>query len=262
MRTLILLILVLFTPPCLANKQATQQTPQAYAIWDIDAKKILADKNVDSIRSQASITKLMTVLVTLEQNLPNDEQLTVTGNEHSYYIRRGMKITRGELINITLVSSDNLAARTLAENSRHGYTDFIALMNVRATALGMTDTRYEDATGLSAGNVSTVYDIRTLIEATERYHVYKQAAMTPVIKVWVIVKNKTHPITARNTNVFAGKLDITSAKTGFTNAAGRCLTMMFTGRNNHRYILVVLGASSSQQRQQMVNKLIDTIDRS
>jgi D-alanyl-D-alanine endopeptidase (penicillin-binding protein 7) len=258
MRTLIILVLVLFTPLSYAKRQPTVQTPAAYAIWDIDAKKILADKNVDSIRSMASITKLMTVLVALEQNLPHDELLTVTGTEHSYYIHRGMKISRGELVNITLVSSDNLAARTLAENSRHGYTDFIALMNVRALSLGMTDTRYEDATGLSAGNVSTVYDIRTLIEVTQRYQVYKQAAMSPVVSVTAIVKNKVKNITARNTNVFAGKLDIIGAKTGFTNAAGRCLTMMFT-KNNHTYILVVLGATSPEQRQRMVNKLIDTI---
>jgi D-alanyl-D-alanine endopeptidase (penicillin-binding protein 7) len=221
---------------------------------------MLADKNVDAVRSQASITKLMTVLVTLERGLDLDERLEVTGCEHSPYIKRGMTLTRRELITLALVASDNLAASTLGETSGVDKRGFISLMNFRAHSLGMTDTRYHDTVGLSPFNVSTVYDIKILTEHLHRYPLFSENAKQTQIQVTAQnAKNKPVKITARNTNLFAGKLDILAAKTGFTNAAGRCLTMFFTGRDNHRYILVVLGANTNDQRHKMVSKLIDTI---
>jgi len=242
------------------KRQPIETTPVAYAIWDLDEGRILADKNVDMVRSMASITKLMTVLVTLERNLDLDERVEVTGCEHSSHIKRGMTISRRELINLSLVASDNLAANTLSETSDIDKRSFIHLMNFKARMLGMSDTKYADPVGLSPFNVSTVYDIKILTEYLERHPIFAETAGQPQIQITAYnSKNKQIKVNARNTNLFAGKLDIQAAKTGFTNAAGRCLTMFFRGRDNHRYILVVMGASNNDQRQKMVKHLIDTI---
>jgi D-alanyl-D-alanine endopeptidase (penicillin-binding protein 7) len=234
-------------------------TPAAYAIWDLDSKQVIADKNIDAVRSMASITKLMTVLVTLEKNFNLNEALTVVGTQHSYYIKPGMTLSRLELIKLALVGSDNLAANTLSETAGIDSADFIREMNRRATELGMMDTFYRDSTGLDSNNVSTIRDIKKLTEYTAKIPVFNEAAATKTLTVYSIGKrDRIQIIKANNTNVFAGKLDIQSAKTGFTNAAGRCLTMFFN-KNNKHYVLVILGASSPGQRERMVKNLLDSI---
>jgi D-alanyl-D-alanine endopeptidase (penicillin-binding protein 7) len=232
-------------------------TPAAYAIWDLDSKQVIADKNIDAVRSMASITKLMTVLVTLEKNFNLNEALTVVGTQHSYYIKPGMTLSRLELIKLALVGSDNLAAHTLSVTSGVTGDEFIALMNSRARDLEMNDTFYRDPTGLDANNVSTIKDIKTLTEHTARIPVFNEAAATKTLTVYSIGKrDKIQVIKANNTNSFVGKLDISAAKTGFTNAAGRCLTMLFSNHGK-KYLLVVLGAATPDQRQRMVASLVD-----
>ena len=207
----------------------------------------------------ASITKLMTVLITIERELDLDERLTVVGSETSKHIKRGMTVTRHELINLALVASDNLAANTLSETGGVDKHEFIKLMNYKAQSLNMTNTQYFDPVGMSPFNVSTVHDIKTLTQHLERHAVFSENATATSIVVTSTNKNKNTKVTARNTNVFAGKLNILAAKTGFTNAAGRCLTMLFTGNDNRKYILVVLGATTNEQRQKMVKQLLDSV---
>lgn len=261
MRTLILLVLVSLSLSVGAKqkRKPVETTPAAYAMWDLDEGRMLADKNVDTIRSMASITKLMTVVVALERGLDLDERVEVTGYEHSSHIKRGMTVTRRELINLSLVASDNLAANTLSETSGIDKHGFITLMNLKAHTLGMADTKYSDPVGLSPFNVSTVYDIKILTEYLYRYPVFADNAKQPTIQVTAYKNKRPVKVTARNTNMFAGKLDIQAAKTGFTNAAGRCLTMLFTGRDNHRYLLVVMGAVSSEQRHRTVASLVNQV---
>lgn len=260
MKFILCIALMFSSQLAIARKSPTVQQPEAYAIWNVDTGHLLISKDSDVIRPQASITKLMTVLVILRLNLNLDESVTVVGNEGSRKIRRGDSITRHELINLALVASDNLAARTLSETSGVTYAEFIAKMNQTATSIGMNNTNYNDSTGLDILNVSTPVDIKILVQETEKYSVYKQNAMATTTKVDVSSKNKTRQVTANNTNQFAGKLDLIGAKTGYTNPAGRCLTMFFQA-NEQRYILVVMGASSKDQRYKMVSKLIDTVTK-
>lgn len=251
------LVLMLSSQVALARTTTTPPTP-VFAIWNVDTGHLLASNNSDGVRSMASITKLMTVLVTLRSGVKLDEAVTVVGTEGSSRIRRGMTLTRGELIDLALVASDNLAARTLAETSGMPYEEFVWTMNRTAKSLGMVDTSYTDSTGLQATNVSTARDIKLLVQETERWRVFHDTAMSATSSVAVRAKNKVQEVTFNNTNKFAGQLDIIGAKTGTTNAAGRCLTMFFV-ENGQRYVLVVLGAHSSDHRQKMVTKLIDMI---
>lgn len=256
MKIILCLVLMLSSQLATARKPETQ--PPTYAIWNIDTGHMLSSENSDIVRSLASITKLMTVLVVLESGVNLNEQVTVTGTESSQRIRRGMLITRKELIDLALVASDNLAARTLAETSGVSYDQFLITMNETANKLKMFDTSYSDSTGLLATNVSTAKDIKLLVQETERYPQFKNSAMSEKSSIGVWVKNKLREVPFKNTNQFAGQLNIISAKTGTTNAAGKCLTMLFV-ENGQRYVLVVLGAKSKDQRHKMASNLIDAI---
>ena len=262
---LIILLIGLCSFSVLAQKKrASQQPPSniSYALWNIDTGDFIAGNNQELIRPMASITKLMSVLVTFREGLDLDEELTVTGKETSTRIRAGMRIARSRLIELALVSSDNLATRTLAESFPGGYNRFIDQMNAVAHELGMNHTKYEDATGLLANNTSSADDIRKLVLAVSPLNFVTNAANTAKIAFRAVTlgKNRQKEIVVHgtNTNSFVGKLDIIAAKTGYTSKAGRCLTMMFN-HNGSKYLLVVMGATSGEQRKKIVETLLDKI---
>lgn len=267
MRLLLCLVLLCSSQICHAKRTVRHPVktsvavvaPAAWALWNIDSQTLMSDSNSEVIRPIASITKLMTVLVTMDMGLDMDETITITGTERSAKIRRGMTMKRGDVVKLALIASDNLAARTLSETSRLTYDQYLVAMNNKAISLGMTGTSYSDPTGLFAANTSRPSDLKLLIAETERYPVFKESAMATSSRFTAWFKNRINTVTVNNTNSFAGHLDLIGAKTGYTNPAGRCLTMFFTGINGQRYILVVLGAKSNDQRRKMVKQLIDTV---
>jgi D-alanyl-D-alanine endopeptidase (penicillin-binding protein 7) len=233
-----------------------EPVPVVYAVWNVANSELIDSKNENMVHSIASMTKLMTVYTTLNSGVDLQERVTVVGREGSSRIRSGMIMSRHELIELALVSSDNLAARTLAETHPRGYDAFIVEMNAHAMMLGMFNTHYDDATGLMPTNVSSASEMMKLVLAARKYDVYHEAAMSPSTEVTATFKQKMRIIKATSTNQFAGKMDIEVAKTGFTNHAGRCLTMLFHEAGN-TYALVVMGATSPPQRKQIVDRLID-----
>lgn len=234
----------------------------SYALYNVDENQYIHGLNESEIRPMASITKLMSALVILRKDLNLDEILTVTGTESSPRLLRGMKLSREKLLELSLVSSDNLATRTLAETYPEGYDKFIEDMNVIAIELGMTETVYTDSTGLLSTNKSSIDDIRKLVIATMSYKIFTIASNTTYYVFDSTVQNKNQvkkvKVQGKNTNFFAGKLDIIAAKTGYTSRAGRCLTMMFNYQGI-RYFLVVMGAQTPVHLNEMVEKLIRTI---
>lgn len=234
----------------------------SYALYNVDQNQYVTGSNEGEIRPMASITKLMSALVTLRKDLALDEVLTVTGTEASPRITKGMKLTREQLLELALVSSDNLAARTLAETYPGGYYQFIEDMNITANELGMNETRYTDSTGLLSTNTSSIDDIRKLVIAIMPFKIFTITSNTTkyAFESTLQNKNKVKKVTVQgaNTNFFAGKLDIIAAKTGYTSRAGRCLTMLFN-HQGMRYLLVVMGAQTPDQRKKMVEHLIDLV---
>lgn len=259
---LVLLIFSAGANAATVKKVKQPPPPPTYVLWNVDTEEYVTDHNGSMVRPIASLTKLMTVYVVWNEGLDMDEELTVFGREASTKIRRGMKLSRGALVELTLVSSDNLAARTLAESHPGGYLKFIDEMNKAAGQLEMWDTKFQDATGLLGGNVSSASDIRKLVLAVADIGVINKAANATAVEFTskVVHKNRTKEIlvVGNNTNYFAGKLDIVAAKTGYTSSAGRCLTMLFNYRGS-TYLLVVMGAQSSQHRKKMVEHLLDNI---
>lgn len=244
-----------------SKKDQPTNPPVTYALWNMDTGEFIASNNESEVRPIASITKLMSVFVTIRQGLDLDEEVIVTGKESSNRIKAGMRIARSKLIELSLISSDNLAARTLAETYPGGYQQFINEMNVAAIELGMKNTKYADATGLLGANISSADDIRKLVVAVSPFYIITNAANTAkyAFKTTILNKNKPKEVVVQglNTNSFVGKLDIIAAKTGYTSKAGRCLTMFFN-HNGTKYLLVVMGAQSNEQRKKIVEYLLSS----
>ena len=215
------------------------------------------DGNKQSI---ASISKLMTVYTVLKHNQNFDEVITVTHKPINHTrLNRGMQLTRGDLVKLALVYSDNLAALTLAQNGPYGYLDFIDQMNRNAKELGMTDTVFYEPTGLDAGNSSTLRDIALMTKAASNYQIFRDAAKLPNLTVYATKGKKTVPIKVRSTSTMFGKEGVITIKTGFTNAAGFCITMLVNSENK-LYNLVILGARSSNERKVIMERSLKSIN--
>jgi len=190
---------------------------------------VLLSKNADVPAPIASITKLMTALVVLDAKLPLDEPIKVTKDDRATEkgdasrLPIGTTLTRGDLMHLALMSSENRAAHALGRSYPGGIEAFIPAMNAKARALGMKHAHFADPTGLSDNNVASPEDLIKLVNA---------AARDPVIRAYST--DREHEIVAgrsklgyRNTNSLVNKADwdILVQKTGYTNAAGRCLVM-------------------------------------
>jgi D-alanyl-D-alanine endopeptidase (penicillin-binding protein 7) len=184
-----------------------------------------------------------------------------------------MRLTRRELIDLALVSSDNIAAITLGENFPGGMPYFVYQMNKHADDLQMFHTGFVEPTGLSPMNYSSIRDIVSLTKAVSEFKQVQDAAKTQKevnanvegVKTVKRVKNKNkvtrdgeRKITAHPTSSYFGKDGIITIKTGFTRAAGFCITMLVIN-DNKLYNITVLGAKTKQQRQNIVEQSLKKI---
>jgi len=220
-------------------------------VLDQNTSEVLFEKNANVALPIASITKLMTGLVVVEANLDLNQTLTVTDEDvdrHKYSSSRlpvGARMTRGNLLHIALMSSENRAASALGRNYPGGIGAFVAAMNAKARELGMNDTRYVDASGLSSQNVSSARDLAKLVAYAHQKPLLRQYSTDPN---WV-VEASGRPMRYNNTNYLVALPDwnIGLQKTGFINEAGRCLVMqaMIQGRN---VIMVFLDSKGKMSR--------------
>lgn len=212
-------------------------------IYDEQGQRALYAKSADSVAPIASITKLMTAMVILDARLPMDEKITLGRQDEDHYkgsksrMRRGMTLTRGDLLKLALMASENRAAAALARTFPGGTGAVVALMNNKARALGMKDTHFIDPTGLHSGNVSTAQDLVKLVLAAQGYEKIQQATTSTSHVVDVGGSRQMH---FRNTNplVRNASWDIGLSKTGYISEAGRCLVM--ETRISQRKVVIVL----------------------
>lgn len=216
-------------------------------VLDLQTHNVIYARNPDKVVPIASITKLMTAMVTLDAHLPLNEMLSVdisqTPEMKGVYsrVRLNSQISRKEMLLLALMSSENRAAASLAHHYPGGYKAFIKAMNAKAKALGMTSTRYVEPTGLSIHNVSTARDLTKLLLASKRYPLIGQLSTMP--SQTATFKDPDYSLPFRNTNHLINnpKWNIQLTKTGFTNQAGHCLAMR-TMIGNRAVSLVVLDA--------------------
>jgi D-alanyl-D-alanine endopeptidase (penicillin-binding protein 7) len=181
----------------------------------------------------------MTVMVVLDANQDLYQRLT----QH----------TRRDLINLALIKSDNAAANTLCEKYPGGYNKCIDAMNKKTQVLGMSQTKFKDATGLSIFNISTARDLITLVLTAKNYMEIVTASNTGKIKI----KNQKKSITVNNTNPIVNKRhNFIVSKTGWTNASGGCIAMMLSTDTGQR-IVILLGSKNTQTRIPEAEFIID-----
>ena len=193
--------------------------------------EVLYAKGTDQPTPIASLTKLMTAMVVLDARQPMDEIVTITQADidtlkgSGSRLRVGTSLTRGEMMQLALMSSENRAASALGHAYPGGYFAFVAAMNAKAGDLGMTRSRFAEATGLSSDNVSTAEDLAKMVKAAYQYPEIR--AVSTATSYEVPVEGRRHPLEFRNTNALVRNSDwqIGLSKTGYINEAGRCLVM-------------------------------------
>ena len=215
-----------------AQAAATQELASGSALLvDLKTDQVLYSSNPDLVVPIASVTKLMTAMVTLDAKLPMDEQLPVVIRDvkemRGVYsrVRLNSELSRHDMLQLALMSSENRAAASLAHHYPGGVPAFVAAMNAKARALGMSHTRYVEPTGLSERNVSSANDLLKLLKASQRYPLLGQFSTTA--EKTQAFRKPNYTLGFRNTNALVHKANwsIQLTKTGFTNAAGHCLVM-------------------------------------
>jgi D-alanyl-D-alanine endopeptidase (penicillin-binding protein 7) len=213
-----------------AQRQPALKSSVALVI-DQDTGSTIFEKNTDAEVPIASLTKLMTAMVVLDAQLPLSESVTI----EKYDVDRlrgtksripvGAKLTRGQLLHLALMSSENRAAAALARAYPGGSKNFVAAMNTKAKQLHLKRTRFADSTGLRNENVSTARELARLVEAAHSYPLIREYSTAGGSDVKL--PRYAKPVTFRNTNglVTSAQWDIGLSKTGYTSEAGRCLVM-------------------------------------
>jgi D-alanyl-D-alanine endopeptidase (penicillin-binding protein 7) len=214
-----------------------------------DAGELLYEKNASAVVPIASITKLMTAMVVLD-SMPNLQAPISISDEDIDYLRGsrsrlgvGTVITRETALLLALMSSENRASHALARHYPGGLAAFIAAMNRKAASLGMAHTRFEDPTGLSSNNVSTAHDLARMVAAAHRYPLIREFSTTPGVRAEV----KGRELEFHNTNqlVSSPTWEIGLSKTGYIQAAGKCLVMQ--ARVADKPVVIVLLDSAGKQ---------------
>jgi serine-type D-Ala-D-Ala endopeptidase (penicillin-binding protein 7) len=225
----------------------------AAIIYNPQTQQVLWEEHSQDKRSIASITKVMTAVVFMESDPDLSQVVTVDRMDavaaSTTYLRAGYQVSVRDLLHLLLISSDNLAARTLARVSPWGPAGFVSRMNDKATELGLRSTTYADPSGLDADNVSSAYDMARLIAYASADERLSAIMKKPEYKLTLARR----PVTIRSTNQLLSRTDmegsVLGAKTGFISRSGYCLaTLLKMPQVNQPVAVVVLGASSNAAR--------------
>ena len=201
----------------------------AVIVQDQASGAVMFEKNAQAVRPIASITKLMTAMVSLDAKPNLSETLTIASDDvdnlkgTSSRLRVGSQMTREEMLRIALMSSENRAAAALSRHYPGGREAFIDAMNQKAKELDLSDTRFEDATGLTKANVSSSRDLAKMVDAAYQYPLIRE--FSTAADGEVNVSGRTMQYNNTNALVKNAGWDIGLSKTGYIHEAGKCLVM-------------------------------------
>jgi D-alanyl-D-alanine endopeptidase (penicillin-binding protein 7) len=220
-------------------------------VVDQETDQVLFSKNPDAVLPIASITKLMTAMVVTEAGQDLSEPIEISDSDveavrgNRSRLKVGTRMTRGELLHLALMASENRAAHALGRQYPGGLSAFVSAMNDMATNLGMSDTRYVEPTGLSSQNQSSARDLSLLVKAAYQQPLIRQLSTMPEAAFDV----GSRQVQFRNTNglVRHPEWDIGLQKTGYISEAGRCVVMQaeLAGR---KLIMVLLDSAGKYSR--------------
>ncbi len=217
---------------------------RAAIVMEASTGRILYGKNPNLRLLPASTTKLMTAMVTLDRVNPGDT-VVISRNAESCSpvkarFRVGEKVTVETLLNAALIKSANDAALALAEGVAGSEERFVEMMNEKAIALGMADTRFVNATGLPAeGQYITAYDLARMLRQALKYPLIKEIISTKASR---ISTEDGRQIFIKNSNKLLWSDDtVLGGKTGYTRAAKHCFVCA-SEQGSETVIAAVLGA--------------------
>ena len=220
-------------------------------VIDQYTNEVLFSKNEKAVLPIASLTKLMTGLVVSEARLPMNEVITISQDDvdtekgSSSRLKVGSELSRGELLHIALMSSENRAAHALGRSFPGGMPVFVNLMNAKARLIGMNDTIYAEPTGLSSKNQSSARDLAKLVNVAYGDPVMRELSTSPAHQV--AIGRQTLQYNNTNRLVKSPAWDIGLQKTGYISEAGQCLVMQakVAGR---KLIMVFLDSAGKLSR--------------
>lgn len=231
-------------------------------VYNISRDQTEWSRDVDRVRSIASITKIMTAMVTLDYDKDLSRRLMLNRTQRSHLPRQ--EYTREQLLKALLINSDNAAAETLAEDYPGGRSAFIARMNMTADIWGMKNTNFVDPSGMGVFNVSTVQDVANLLITATGYWLITEISSQKQAVIDTKYKKKVRTINLPHTS---GPLlftfdSVLVSKTGLTSSAGWCVGMVVE-QSNQKYAVVVLGSQNKRERLETVkniryNHIVDT----
>jgi serine-type D-Ala-D-Ala endopeptidase (penicillin-binding protein 7) len=211
-------------------------------VEDQQTGELFVQKRAAAVSPIASITKLMTAMVTLDAQLDLQELIAIEPDDvdtlrHSHSrLRVGTSITRGDALLLALMASENRSAHALGRTYPGGIDAFVAAMNAKAQSLGLTETRFNDPTGLSSGNVSSARDLARMVDAAYQYPLVRD--FTTRQEATIDTSRRTLKFRNSNLLVRSPRWQIGLSKTGFIGEAGRCLVMQ--AQVAQRPLLIVL----------------------
>lgn len=230
----------------------------AVMILDPSTRKVLYSKNASTVMPIASVTKLMTALVVINAGQDMGEMLAITDADidrlkySSSRLRVGTRLTRAAMLHIALMSSENRAASALGRHYPAGTAGFVKAMNAKARALGMSNSRFVEPTGLSSANVSTPEDLAKLVVAAQREPLIRKYSTDPA---HTIAQGRARTA-YRNSNrlIASAGWNIGMQKTGYISEAGRCMVLhaMVRGR---AVVMVFLDAHGKYSRARDANRV-------
>ena len=247
-------ILVLAMMVNLAHARPTTNS-DSVLLLNTTTHKIELSRNADRVRAIASITKIMTAMVALDYDKDLSRRLTLTKRVGSFLPRQ--LYTREQLLEAMLVKSDNGAAETLAEDYPGGRSAFIKEMNRHAENWDLKHTRFEDASGLGAGNTSTVHDVAVMMTVAANYWFIRDTSVKKQVAFETRYKKQIRTIRLAHTsgNILFTFDNIVVSKTGLTSSAGWCVGLV-AEQNGQQYVIVVLGSRNKTERLNTVKNIM------
>jgi len=222
----------------------------AALVIDQDTDEVLFGKNTNAVLPIASITKLMTALVTVEAGLSLDEVLEIESADRTIdrvrsRLNPGARVTRAQALQLALMSSENHAAHLLGRTYPGGLSAFVQAMNAKAQLIGMHDSRFADPTGLSPENRSSPADLVKLVKAAYEHSTVREFSISHELSLPLGSRTVRYGNTNRLTA--SPDWDIGLQKTGYIAAAGRCLVMQAV-IEGQRVVMVLLDSVGKYSR--------------
>lgn len=224
---------------------------QSALIFNNKTGEVLYQKNPDRVMPIASISKLMSAMVVLDANLDMNEPIMITEAEIDRLkgtgsrLSIGTTLTRGELLHLSLMSSENRATHALGRTYPGGMSAFVAAMNAKAQSLGMSSSRFYEPTGLNFQNVSTARDLNRMVAAASKYPLIRKNSTSNYGSVWTANGRQNY----KNSNALVreGSWNIELQKTGYIREAGRSMVVK-ANVQNQPITIVLLNSPSSTTR--------------